>query len=240
LTGTKTPGASIWINGIQVVPSDSATTWSASVTLQEGDNALVITARDAAGNVSAAHTVTIVVDALPPVITASAPAKTNFTPLTVSGTVDDSLTTVAVNGALAPHSGRAFEVSVPLLVGSNTVTITATSPNGFVSTKTLAVIRGAIPVISAIQPADGTKLFPSAPLTLAVTATDQEGDPVECQVLVDGQMMRDWSACQAVAWTPGQSAVGPHAVEIRARDGFGGSASKSADLYVLRKPVSPP
>lgn len=240
LTGTKTPGASIWINDIQVVPSDSATTWSASVTLQEGDNVLVITAKNAAGNVSTAHTVTIVVDALPPVITASAPAKTNFTPLILSGTVDDSLTTVTVNGAPASRSRRAFEVSVPLLMGSNTVTITATSPNGFVSTKTLTVIRGAIPAISAIQPADGTKLFPGASLTLAVTASDQEGDPLEYQFLLAGQVVAGWGAGASLPWTPTEAQRGSRLIEVKVRDGFGGVASKQAEVFVLRQPVSPP
>ncbi|HAM39842.1 MAG TPA: hypothetical protein DCP69_00510, partial [Candidatus Omnitrophica bacterium] len=85
LTGTKTAGTSIWINGTQVVALNSDTTWSITVTLAEGDNDFVIVAKDAVGNVSTSAVATTVVDNLPPVITAAPPAKTNLTPYALTG-----------------------------------------------------------------------------------------------------------------------------------------------------------
>jgi len=60
LTGTKTAGTSIWINGSQVVPLGDATTWSVTVNLAEGDNTFVIVTKDAAGNQSATNTITTI------------------------------------------------------------------------------------------------------------------------------------------------------------------------------------
>jgi hypothetical protein len=240
LTGTKTPGTSIHLNGVEAVPLNDSTTWTVTANLQEGDNALVITAKDAIGHTSASNTVTIIVDALPPVIAATAPAKTNLTPLVLSGTVDDSLTAVTVNGSSASRAGKTFTTSVSLIEGPNTLTITATSPNGFVSTSTLEVVLGTIPTIASTQPADAAKLYAGSATTLAATATDKESDPVELQILLDGAVVAGWAAGAAYPWTPGTSALGLHTVEIRARDGFGGVASRQAQVYVLRRPVPPP
>jgi len=240
LTGTKTPGTSVWINGTQAVPIDTLTTWTATVNLQEGDNVLTIVTKDMAGNQSAANTVTIVVDNLPPVITATAPGKTNLTPLILTGTVDDHLTRVEVNGLVATRSGRAFEAQIPLIEGPNTLTITATSPNGFISTKTLTVVLGTIPTIVATQPVDGSKLYAGTGVTISATATDKENDPLEYQFLLAGQVVAGWGAGASLPWTPTEAQQGLRLIEVRVRDGFGGFASKQAEVFVLRKPVSPP
>ena len=240
LTGTKTPGTSILINGNVAVPLSDATSWSATVNLIEGDNTLAIVARDAAGNQSATNTLTIVVDNLPPVLTVTVPSKTNFNPLAISGTVDDSLTAVTVNGTPASRSGRTFEVSASLIEGSNILTITATSPNGYVSTKTVAVILGTIPTILSLQPADGSKLYAGTGVTISAAATDKENDPLEYQFLLAGQVVAGWGAGASLPWTPTEAQRGLRLIEVRVRDGFGGNASKQAEVFVLRKPVSPP
>ena len=242
LTGTKTPGTSIWINGVEAVPLNDSTTWSATVrNLVEGDNVFVIVTKDLAGNESASNTVTIVVDNLPPVIGAiSAPAKTNSTPVTITGTVDDSLTTVNANGVAATRAGLTFEAALPLSIGLNTVTITATSPNGYISTKTLSVTLGTMPTVTAIQPPNGTKLYAGTAVTVQATATDAENDPLECQILLDGVIVVNWFTNASHPWTPGNANLGLHTLEVRARDGFGGYGSATSQLYILRRPVSHP
>lgn len=256
LTGTKTPGTSIWVNNVEVVPLGDATSWTATVSLVEGDNVLVITAKKATGNESATNTINIIVDNLPPVISdialvdpsgtplridlkTSLP-KTNFTPVTIRGLVDDSLTKVEASGVLATRSARSFDVAVSLLEGANSITITATSPNGFVSTKTLAVVLGTIPTITALQPADGAKLYAEDATTIQATVSDKEQDAVQCQILRDGIVSLDWAACSPSSWTPALSERGLRTLEVRVRDDFGGFAGKQVDVYVLRKPVSPP
>jgi len=240
LTGTKTPGTSIWVNNVEVVPLGDATSWTATVSLVEGDNVLVITAKKATGNESATNTVNIVVDNLPPVITVTAPTKTNFNPLTIAGIVDDSLTKVEANSVLATRTGKNFQAAVPLVEGPNTVMITATSPNGYTSTKTLSITLGTIPTITAIQPSDATKLYAGQSASIQTVATDKEGDPIEYQVLLDAGVLADWSAASTLSWTPTAAQSGLHTIEVRARDAFGGVALKQAEVFVLRKPVSPP
>ncbi len=240
LTGTKTPGTSIWVNGVEVVPLSDATEWTATITLTEGDNVLVIVAKDAAGNPSTNATVTVIVDNLPPVVTFAPPAKTNFTPLLLQGSVDDSKTTVTMNGTAATRAGRAFELSAPLILGPNVFHLVATSPNGYVTAADYTVILGAIPTIQAVQPPDGAKLYPGAATTIQVSATDQEGDPIQYQILVDGALLADWSAGPTQPWTPGANSVGLHTITVTVRDDYGGSHTQDAQVYVLRRPIEHP
>ncbi|MBI2885250.1 MAG: cadherin-like beta sandwich domain-containing protein, partial [Candidatus Omnitrophica bacterium] len=239
VSGTKTPGTAVWINGVERVPADALTTWSASVALQEGDNVLTIVTQDAMGHVSAQVTRTIVVDNLAPVITVTAPAVTNLTPLTVSGTVDDHLTTVDVNGVRAAQTGTAFQADVPLAAGANTLTIVATSPNDLHATRTLSVMRGTAPAIMSIAPAQGEKLYANDPTAISIIASDQQQDPIQYQVRLDGGVLMEWSSNASYAWQPTSGQAGPHTLEIRARDGLGGDAVAQRQIFVLRKPVVP-
>ena len=89
LSGTKEINASIWINGVEKVPVDGLTTWSVSVSLQEGSNSLTITSKDSAGNESTPNTIVILLDTIGPNILAvgANPVKTNYR-TTVTGSVE--------------------------------------------------------------------------------------------------------------------------------------------------------
>lgn len=256
LTGTKTAGTSVWINGTKMTAYSDQTSWSATVTLHEGDNILVIVTKDVAGNISSSVTRNIVVDALPPVISALTyhdpdeqalaldPAqqvpKTNFATVTLDGHVDDSLTTVMVNGVPAMRTGQVFEVSLPLALGANVLAITATSPNGYVTTVTPAVIRGTIPTIAATQPTPYAMVYADTPTTIKIKPADAENDALMCQILIDDQVFMEWNAAITATWTPSLSQLGLHQLELRVRDAFGGFSARSIDSYVVRTPVSPP
>ena len=240
LSGTKLAGTSIWINGIQVVPLDNAITWSVTVSLTEGDNVLTIVAKDAAGNSSTTNTMNVVVDNLAPVITAAPPSKTNISPLPFSGTVDDSLTTVNVNGVTASRAGKSFSALRALIVGSNTVTVTATSPRGLVSTKAFTIVLGTVPTLTTLQPVDASKLLVGIPVSIQASATDLENDPIQYQFLVDGVVLADWGPAVLQPRTPSADQAGVHRLTVNARDGFGGSSTKSSDVFVVRKSVDRP
>lgn len=242
LSGTKTRGTSIWINGQPAVLINDETIWMTNVTLVEGDNEFRIIAKDIAGNTSAENLVNVIVDTLPPVVTVTVPTKTNLNPLTITGTVDDSKTTVTIKGITATRTTRSFSVAVPLVEGPNSLLLIATSPNGYVTTKTLPITLGTIPTIVAIQPGDGAKLYTGITATLSATATDKENDPLEYQVLLDGQILRDWATASSTSWAPTVTQRGLHTLEVRVRDSFGGYASKQAQVFVGRahvKPLSP-
>lgn len=240
LTGTKIPGTSIWVNGVEVVPLGDATVWTATVSLVEGDNALVIVSKGTAGNPSTTVTVTITVDNLPPVVTFQPPAKTNLTPIILSGTVDDSLTTVTINGTNAVRAGRTFEMSLPLTLGPNSLRLVATSPNGYVTAQDVTITLGTIPTIQTTQPPDAAKVYAGATATIQVSATDQEGDPIEYQLVVDGIPLSAWGDAPTASWSPGLSELGLHTVRASARDGYGGSSARDVEVLVVRQPVQHP
>ncbi len=238
--GTKTAGTSIWINGVQGVPRNDNLTWSATVTLVEGDNEFLIIAKDAAGTPSAAVMVTIVVDNAPPVVTFTPPAKWNLTPALLSGQVDDHLTTVTINDVTATRTGRNFQVSVPLGPGVTPIILVATSPNGYTTTKHDGIALGTIPIIVSADPADRFKPLMSEPLTIRLTATDQEGDPIQYRITLDGAALVDWSSGNTASWTPLTTQFGPHVITVNARDGFGGERTQDVRVFVIRRPIEHP
>jgi len=60
IQGTKEAGSSIWINGTEIVPANTATAWTATLNVVKGSNSYSITSKDAAPwlNESAAKQVT--------------------------------------------------------------------------------------------------------------------------------------------------------------------------------------
>ncbi|MCP4571494.1 MAG: hypothetical protein GY838_04015, partial [bacterium] len=80
LTGAREDGASVWINDVRRAdpgPGD----WTVDLTLTEGDNALAIVLKDAAGNTSEPAWVDILVDSIAPVIDFAEPADGSFLPV---------------------------------------------------------------------------------------------------------------------------------------------------------------
>ena len=186
LSGTKAAGTTVWVNGNQVSTDSTVTTWSKAVSLVEGDNVFLVTAKDAAGNQSTANRVVVVLDNAPPVITVTSAMKTNLAAFPVTGTVDDRLTAVTVNGRVADRIGTTFIIDTALVEGANPVAIKATSPNGYVTTKTISLTRGTAPTLQSLTPIDGVKLPAGTAVTLRASATDKEQDPIQYQFFVDG------------------------------------------------------
>ncbi|OGX37532.1 MAG: hypothetical protein A3C53_04965 [Omnitrophica WOR_2 bacterium RIFCSPHIGHO2_02_FULL_68_15] len=238
--GTKTAGTSIWINGVQAGALNNELTWTKLVSLVEGDNEFVIVAKDAAGTPSAAVRVVVVVDNAPPVVTFSPPARTNLNPVTLTGEVDDHLTTVTINDIPATRAGRSFQVSVPLNPGLTPIVLVARSPNGYTTTKSGGITLGAIPIITSTDPADRAKVFAGQALTIRTTATDQEADPLQYRVLLDGALLVDWSGSNTAPWTPPTGQFGPRVLTVAVRDGFGGERTQDVRVFVIRKPVDHP
>lgn len=266
--GTKIPGTSIWIcakgasasggNCVEVVPVNDETTWSVTRDLVEGDNLFVIVAKDAAGVMSASVILNIILDREPPVIrsvtyldpdgnplrldAATSLPKTNFGTVVIRGEVDDSLTVVTIHGQTDHIPGRIFEAGLPLGLGSNPLNLVARGPepNNFVTTQILQVLRGALPLVTGVQPADRAKAYAGEPVTIQVEASDPDGDALLYQIQVDGALLLDHSPVSSQPWTPGLSQFGVRPIEVRVQDGFGGVASKQIEVYVVRKPINPP
>ena len=256
LCGTKTAQTSLWINGAQAVPLDNATSWCVTLSAIEGDNNFTIVAKDAAGNASASTVSNLLVDNLPPVVSniqyfdsqgaplnldpATHLPKTNFATATITGTVDDSLTVVTVNGLTATRSAQNFQVQVPLALGSNALTLIATSPNNHVTQQPLTVARGQLPIITGIAPPDGSKSYADTTVTIQGSATDPDNDPLEFQLSIDGQVVTPWSSASSTTWTPSTTVIGIHPIRVEVRDNFGGAPLQDVEAYVVHQPIAPP
>ncbi|WP_210403277.1 Ig-like domain-containing protein, partial [Salinicola sp. MH3R3-1] len=152
LTGTvDDPGAtvSVSVNGGEPITAtvDEDGNWSVpadSVTLNEGDNTIEVTATDAAGNPSTPATDTVSVDITAPTVTV-ADLITNDTTPALSGTVDDAEATVTVtvdgDDYTATNNGDgtwalADDIVAELDPGAASISVTATDLAGNEATAT--------------------------------------------------------------------------------------------------------
>jgi hypothetical protein len=103
LTGTKDGSSYLYVNGQLTAASLSDTSWSYTRSLSEGSNGFSVYAKDSAGNVSSAATVTVVRDTTPPTLAFSAPGANGVTNGTGSVTVNlaDTYAGVDLQGSLA-------------------------------------------------------------------------------------------------------------------------------------------
>jgi hypothetical protein len=188
--------ASVTCDGVEA--TDAAGEYACTVPLVEGPNAIVISATDNCGNTSFV-THTIFYDP-PPVVLITDPADGAVllvSPVTVTGSVDDTSADVSVNGVAATGTPD-FTASVPVPSGENTLTARAVDPYGGVGTDSVEVTvlsAGVDPTVSITSPADAfvlggpqTPTFP--PLTMAVRGRIRVVQPFNSgnvpEVTVDG------------------------------------------------------
>jgi hypothetical protein len=88
--------------------------------------------------------------------------------ITVTGTFAGAASaTISVNGVSATVTGNSYTATVPLVYGSNTLTTTATAPNGATATKSVTV-TSTYPSISITSPANGTNINDNATLVTGI------------------------------------------------------------------------
>lgn len=163
LSGTKDKYTSIYINGYEVVPLDSEISWSYEKTLTEGDNHLIITARNKYGLESESVYVTITLDTIPPSppILNPVTTPTNISTQTISGTKEAD-TSIWINGlqSLALNSPTSFSTDVSLSEGENTFNITAKDTALNESQPSIATI-----ILDTIPPTGTIRINNDAPYT---------------------------------------------------------------------------
>jgi uncharacterized Zn-binding protein involved in type VI secretion len=159
------PSAVVSVNGLAAINSGSAWTLG-NFTLQEGKNTLLVEARDPAGN-KGSVSATIVLDTVAPVVTISAPLDglyTNIPQFTVSGTVNEDVASVTVNGVAATIStvspgSSLFTATLTLTERTNSIVVTAIDKAGNRGTATVNVTLDTIaPQLTVIGPDDGALL----------------------------------------------------------------------------------
>jgi hypothetical protein len=164
LSGTAAGGTGAtsvtWVSstGASGVAVLNGSAWSASISLSIGINNLTITASDSTGGVSQAVSVTrqavttpIPGDKTPPTLNITSPGSTSVATsldsLNFIGTASDngavaSVTWTTNTGSAGTATGTTqWSATIPLLVGSNTVTLLATDASGNTGWRTVVVTR---------------------------------------------------------------------------------------------------
>ena len=120
--------ATVTVNGVLATNATGAFTAS-GVPLEFGPNTVTAVARDPAGN-TATLSITVRVD-----------IKFN-----IQGTVNEPVVNLTVNNIPAVVNGGTFQASVPLQLGLNTLTATATDPSNNTGTKAIEVFVARQPI----------------------------------------------------------------------------------------------
>ena len=181
--------SSVTVNGVQATITGG--TFSASVTLSNGQNTITVVAENAVG-LSTTETVTVTLDTDNPVLNVASPAdgailSSNTVP--VSGTATDAtsgIASLAVNGATVPvGTDGSFSANVAMPDGAGSITVTATDRAGNTTQVTRSItVDTSPPQLVVVSPADGL-IAAQASLTVSGTVEDSiSGVP---SVLVNGQ-----------------------------------------------------
>ncbi|WP_224981559.1 MBG domain-containing protein [Geomonas agri] len=175
--------ASLSVAGVE--RGADAALFSAAATLADGDNAITVTARDGAGNVTT-HNFIVTLDPLAPVLALTSPADNSVTDAVscpVTGTVTPGSTvTMAVNGdalQLLPVSGGSFTGSALLAPGVNTVELTAERDGRSSRSKRSVTFDPAAPALAIGEPAQDLRTEAEAVTIQGTVGSAAEGVQVE-------------------------------------------------------------
>ena len=170
LSGTKAPQTSIWINGIETAPLDSLENWTSNFTLTEGQNHLIITAKDAALNESDPVFVDIILDTQIPTVSFSNIVDGQFlnSSLNVIAETSDNLEVTKVEFYLGTDLQKTDEdtpyvwlwdvnsyTDAPYTLKAVAYDTTGNTADAIVN----VIVDTAAPSISITSPPDGTVYF---------------------------------------------------------------------------------
>ena len=160
--------ASVTVSGQEAVVLGGQ--FSVSVPLLAGDNDVVVKATDLAGNTSS-KTVRLSVSALPPSVAILSPAEGSeasgpVVRVQAQVTSTAAISTVTIGTGTATQSGNIWEADVPLALGDNTITVSATDANGLTGSATVHVRYKDVTqeplAVTGVDPAnDQTEVEPS-------------------------------------------------------------------------------
>src|SRR5438552_3115312 len=138
VSGVVSEASSLTVAGTAVmVHADGS--FEAPVSLVEGSNSIAIVATDSAGNQGSAS-LTVTRDTTPPTLTMDAlPSEVSSATVTVTGSVENSVSFVTVNGQPVTVSGGRYSASVALSFRSNLIFVQATDAAGNTATTSQAV-----------------------------------------------------------------------------------------------------
>jgi RHS repeat-associated protein len=195
---------------------------SGELALLEGDNTIVATGTDRAGNIGTA-TLKLIVDTRDPEVAIASPnadACVDATSLTVSGTVaDPRLDKITVNGTVATVTGATWSASIPVNEGRVLVTVVATDTAGHSASVTRSVtIDRTAPAIEV----NDVPQFTNRPVAFVVRATDADPNAAVTSKL-DGQTYESGTTIQS---------EGKHTLVVTATDCAGHHSDKTVEVTI--------
>lgn len=237
------PSAAGWIRGpvtVDFICSDNqvVAVCNGRRYLNDGANQVVTgLALDAVGN-QATTSVTLNVDGTPPLlnVTSSHDVLTNQATLHVTGTASDALSGLAgvkCNGIAATLSAGAFDCTVTLSAGSQTIVVTATDlADNQTSEQVSAKLDQTPPQITLIEPS--ASVTTNRP-TLVITGTATDDDQVQSLTVAGNAVSLSGDTFSATV----SLSEGLNHIEIRAVDRAGNATVTSIDVrYVPRGAVA--
>ena len=240
VTGTiDDPDAMLTVNGVPVIHSGG--TFSASVTLEEGHNAVVARAVDTLGH-EGTDSLNISLDKTPPYITIESPpdgATVSTDVIAVTGLVNDIVPTitdqdavVTVNDLQASVLNRTYLAEgVSLVEGINPITVSASDAVGNTASITTTVIYDP-PVGAHIELVGGQgqsgQILTQLPEQLTVRLVDDAGQPAAGKNVVfrviqgDGEVAAGLpEESQGAFWPLPTRGYGKHPFRLGSRAGDG-------------------
>lgn len=262
LSGTKDKNTSIYINGYEAMPINNETDWSCSQTLLEGDNYLIITARSSQGLESNPVYAIITLDTSPPtmpVVTDDGEATSSTSQLHASWTSQDLETgIVEYQYSIGTSLGTTDIVSwTPVGINTEITKADLNLSNGQayyfnVKAKNNAgswsqigssdgiTVNQNPPVMNSISPGDGSGFYQQDTVTISADAFDPDGDALEYQFSIGGEIRQAWSQFSTYEWAVLAEEAGLHTIKVEVRDAAAGIVSQTAELYIFLKPIGLP
>lgn len=171
VTAETEPGAFADISG-KTVTVDNNGKFSRAMVLDEGDNTIFFRVWDKAGNVKEGN-VTISVDSIPPSLAVLEPRdriSVSTQDIKVVGFIEEN-SILNINGQAVRYQGTAFQYSLRLVQGDNTITVEAWDRSGNYNSKTLVVtLDQKPPSLSILTPTEN--MFTNQKMVLVSGVTD--------------------------------------------------------------------
>jgi hypothetical protein len=221
--------AMLWLNGRMLAVTGDVTV---STLLIEGENTITAKAMDPAGNV-ATESVQVVRDTEPPTLMVTLPETsevwTNAAEVDIEG-VASKATVVSVNGATAtydPETG-VFSISVPVSVGVNNLTVSAT--DGVNDVTKMIVVR-----VSRTAPTLNVDAMEPTVRSSSVTITGSTDEDIEYVTVeysgISQDFMAEFDGSFAVTL---KLADGSYDVKVSALDRYGNTAESSTGSFTVK------
>lgn len=237
LTGTMEIGAQVVVSAtgasLSSLTYPSATTWQATLSLAEGVNNILVTAKDAAGNSSSA-TASVILDSKAYVTVTPVTSPTNVSSQTISGDREGNATvTVSANspvivGVISYPSPSTWQCSISNLAeGPNTLTVTATDALGNTNSVSATIALDTVSPTVTIAPV-------SSPVNAATqTISGTRSSDALISVNAAGSRIIGFSYPTPTSWSCTLTlAEGNNLITVTAKDGAGNSSSAQTSILI--------